>query len=1171
MKKQTNIFDFISMDKKTKNISSNIAQSKSIITLGLDLGKTSIGWALVDTYNNYKIIDCGVRLFDAPETPKDQISLNKIRSENIRARNSNINYNFRRKKISQLLINYGLVKKELLNKYNKFVPKSKKRNALSIKMANYLCYKKNTDVLSLRAKSLNTKISPFELAKILYSLNNHRGINFDTFRDINENANSTQKEYQESLNKYNDEYLNNKDKYRSYGEFLYFNYSKKFRNTNLKDKNGKKTKKKDLVILPSIEAHIEEIKTIFEMQRNFGNEVASKKLEKEYLNWFEYEKGSPSYLELVSQCSILETEKCVSKNSLEGLLYVSLEKLYNLRYKKSNDKEYSKLTIEEMKLLISSVKTKEGMKYLDIEKILKKEDLEFKGIVDKSSVCFSIESFISLGKIIPLKDTLISEYLNADSIFNKVLEILIYQTSDESKIELLKEFNLDNETIENLLKHKFRGHLSYSSDVTKTIVDNMFNGKNPHDSKEYAKNFYGIKTIKKSHYLPPVLDTDFPLKNNHTVVRALSQLRLVINDILKKYRKEFNNSNWSFDKVVIELARDMNSDKSIKEINKKIKENTKQNELAKDFCEKHGLVNPNKSQILKAKLYLIQNGFELYPTLDSNSNIEYRIIEAEKVFTEGYCEIDHTLPFSRSLDDSISNKTLVLSDTNQNKGDKTPYEFLGENLFKNMNNSLFKKAKQLGFDRVKKLLTKSYQGVDGFKQRDIVDTQIISKYAGLYIEKHLMFFRNPLFSKIRRVYANNGKITNLLRKSWAIGSKNRNNHLHHCEDAILIACSEQSLIQNISTFINLQHKLNNDFIDEEKFEKIFYKHKSLKEYILKSLKDKDISIEDLQDKDKYDDLISKIYKIIAFKNLPYKTFIDDFKTAINNAKVTHFEKEKVNGEIHEETIKSAKNVNTNKKFLTRQGFAKDGAFIRYDVFREDKSIKKEKKYKYHFVKITAKYYGLEAKKLPTIENAEFMFSIYKNSTLRIKNKDNIEFDSLFRKKPSSLVLDDIFGKEDFLFKNKIINFNFNILGSDNISKSVLNDIFNNKPNLKDFKEDNNLNTTYKNTEDYIMLLKKYLQSNLNNYNVVFISRLQGCFETKTILKKLIEKNIISEYEKIGEQFYKENTVFVYIDENKVLPSRVIIGATAIKDIKKLKITPTGSINIIEKEKRKDMK
>lgn len=1141
-----------------------------IITLGLDLGKTSVGWSLVDTHNNYEIIDCGVRLFDAPETPKEQKSLNKIRG-----RNFNYNYNKRREKLCKSFLNHKLIDYQNLEKFKYLVPKSKKHRALSIKMSKYLFYKKSNDILSLRIKALKTKISPFELAKLIYSLNNHRGVNYDSIKEVSNNKSLTddQKDLKACLDRYNTEYLDNKDKYLTFGEFLYKNYKDKFRNTDKEDKNrSKKNKKKDLVIVPPRIVHVEEIKIIFEKQREFENRFATKEYEEKVLEYFSWEEESPLYSELVSNCSILENKKCVSKNSLEGLLYISLEKLYNIRYKEFSNENFKNLTNDEIKLLISSVKTKKGLKYSDIEKILKKEDLLFKSIVDKSSVCFSLESFISLKEIIALKDNIIDEYLNKDSIFNNVLEILIYQTNDNAKRELLKEFNFDDVTIENLLKQSFRGHLSYCSDVTKTIVNNMLDGKTPYKSKEYAENFYGIKTIKRSHYLPPILDTDFPLKNNHTVVRALSQLRLVINDILKKYRKEFNNSNWSFDKVVIELARDMNSKKKVDEIKKKIDENSKQNELAREFCEKHGLINPNKSQILKAKLYLIQNGFELYPTLNENQEIEYRIIKAEKIFETGYCEVDHTLPFSRSLDDSISNKTLVLADTNQNKGNQTPHEFLDENLFKNMNDSLLKKekVKQLGFNRVKKLLTKNYRGIDGFKQRDIVDTQIISKYAGLYIEKHLMFFRNPLFVAKRRIYANNGRITNLLRKSWAIGSKNRNNHLHHCEDAILIACSEQSLIQNISTFINLQHKLNNNFIDERKFEKIFYKHKSLKEYILKVLKEKDLSIKDFKNKDKYDELISNIYKIIAFKNLPYKTFVDDFKTVVNSAKVTHFEKEKVNGEIHEETIKSAKNINTEKKFLTRQGFANDGSFIRYDVFKEDKSTKKETKYKYHFLKITAKYYGLKAKDLPTIKNTEFMFSIYKNTTLKIKNKDNIEFDCLFRKIDRRLYLDSIIGKEDEIFRNKLDTFDFNFLFSDDLPKENLKDILSKKPNIPKFEKKSNINTSIKSLIEYIESLKQYLQLKLNNCEVIFIAKLEGCIETKSILEKLIEDKNIFDYNKMNN-LQKENTVFIYISENRILPSRAIIGSTAIKNIRKLKITPTGSTNIIEKEKRKDMK
>jgi CRISPR-associated endonuclease Csn1 len=53
--------------------------------LGIDLGIASLGWAVIefDKENdaNNKIVDCGVRLFTAAETPKEKESPNKARRE----------------------------------------------------------------------------------------------------------------------------------------------------------------------------------------------------------------------------------------------------------------------------------------------------------------------------------------------------------------------------------------------------------------------------------------------------------------------------------------------------------------------------------------------------------------------------------------------------------------------------------------------------------------------------------------------------------------------------------------------------------------------------------------------------------------------------------------------------------------------------------------------------------------------------------------------------------------------------------------------------------------------------------------------------------------------------------------------------------------------------------
>ena len=52
-------------------------------------------------------------------------------------------------------------------------------------------------------------------------------------------------------------------------------------------------------------------------------------------------------------------------------------------------------------------------------------------------------------------------------------------------------------------------------------------------------------------------------------------------------------------------------------------------------------------------------------------------VDINRLFEQGYAEIDHALPYSRSFDDSKNNRVLVLTRENRNKGNMTPYEYLG--------------------------------------------------------------------------------------------------------------------------------------------------------------------------------------------------------------------------------------------------------------------------------------------------------------------------------------------------------------------------------------------------------------------------------------------------------------------------------------------------------------
>ena len=70
---------------------------------------------------------------------------------------------------------------------------------------------------------------------------------------------------------------------------------------------------------------------------------------------------------------------------------------------------------------------------------------------------------------------------------------------------------------------------------------------------------------------------------------------------------------------------------------------------------------------------------------------------------------------------------------------------------------------------------------EGFSRRQGTDISVISKYARLYLE-----------SLFTHVYTVKGIATSDFRKIWGIqkaySKKERVNHVHHCIDAIVIAC-----------------------------------------------------------------------------------------------------------------------------------------------------------------------------------------------------------------------------------------------------------------------------------------------------------------------------------------------------------------------------------------------
>ncbi len=143
---------------------------------------------------------------------------------------------------------------------------------------------------------------------------------------------------------------------------------------------------------------------------------------------------------------------------------------------------------------------------------------------------------------------------------------------------------------------------------------------------------------------------------NPTVHIALNQIRQVVNELISRFGHPAS--------IAIELGRDLpEGEEGRNKIKQEQKINQDKNEQIDGQLREHGQ-KINFDNRLRMELWEKQNKLCPY-TLDR--------IGLSELFTFSI-DIDHILPFSRSLDDSRANKVVCKQKANQDKGNKTPWE-----------------------------------------------------------------------------------------------------------------------------------------------------------------------------------------------------------------------------------------------------------------------------------------------------------------------------------------------------------------------------------------------------------------------------------------------------------------------------------------------------------------
>ena len=342
--------------------------------------------------------------------------------------------------------------------------------------------------------------------------------------------------------------------------------------------------------------------------------------------------------------------------------------------------------------------------------------------------------------------------------------------------------------------------------------------------KDYLKREYGVtdEDLKKLYH-PSMMETYPPVHpdgdglyqlgsprissvRNPMAMRSMFRLRKLINRLLQEGKIDKDTT------INIEFARELNDANKRKAIADNVRENQKQREDArKKIIELYKAdvgkdIVPNDDEILKYILWEEQEYVCLYTGK--------QICISDFIGADSKFDIEHTVPQSVGGDSTRMNLTLCDSHYNREvKRAQLPSELFNHDEILSRIESWKKKYE--GFDKQMRRLrtngvaTKAakdriiqrrhllqlkrdyWKGKyerfvmtevpEGFSRRQGTDISIISKYARLYLK-----------SVFDKVYTIKGIATSDFRKIWGIqgiyASKERVNHVHHCIDAIVIAC-----------------------------------------------------------------------------------------------------------------------------------------------------------------------------------------------------------------------------------------------------------------------------------------------------------------------------------------------------------------------------------------------
>lgn len=762
--------------------------------LALDLGSTSLGWAMIRLNAENQpcaVIKAGVRIFSDGRNPKDGSSLAVTRREARAMRRRRDRLLKRKARMMQTLIAHG------------FFPKLEaERKALE-----------TLNPYTLRAKGLDAALSPAEFGRALFHINQRRGFKSNRKTDKGENDSSALKN---AIKTVRDKLLATGS--RTVGEWLHKRDAAgemvraRYREERVIKDSGKPgiNKSYDLYIdRAMIEA---EFDALWAAQVAFNSGLFNNTARDELKDALLFQRALKPVIP--GRCTLLPDEMRAPLALPSTQRFRIYQELANLRILGDGLREQA-LTLEQRNKLAEALETGHKSFKTAIPKLLglsgtvkfnlaDAKRLELKGNVTST--------------ILSKKDLFGADWWAFDEAKQDAIVWQLVKEENEAKLVawLQSETGVDESRAEKLANVALpEGYGSLSAKALARILPELRREVTTYDKAVIAAGFdhhSNISAASTGEILPELpyygealqrhvgfgsgkLD-DTPEKRfgriaNPTVHIGLNQVRLVVNALIKRYGHP--------SQVIVEVARDLKRSKDQRdEDSKRQAENQRRNQRHRTLIA--GILHISEERVRSADLQKMVLWEELsFDPAERRCTYSGVQISAAMLLCDEV-EIEHILPFSQTLDDSLNNKTVSMRHANRYKGNQTPWDAFGKNQVQGFDYAAILQRAEL-MPRAKRSrfaedgMARWLKDDKGFLARALNDTKYLSKVAREYM--------SLICPQDTRVIP--GQMTAMLRGKFGLndvlginGEKNRNDHRHHAVDACVIGVTDQGLLQRFA-------------------------------------------------------------------------------------------------------------------------------------------------------------------------------------------------------------------------------------------------------------------------------------------------------------------------------------------------------------------------------------